>query len=200
MTTNVRTTDSELGARWGWRRVSHDLVHRRQRFRQVVGFSLIFALTIFGRPTPHLLAWGAGVVAIGALIRLWASGCVKKNQVLATNGPYALVRHPLYVGNLLVCAGFCLASGVWWSVPVAAAVLLLFYPPAVRYEDQKLRKLFPGQWEPWAARTRALIPGAPSDSLRATWSFRQSLIENGEPIYAAIFAACLWFLYTRLQG
>lgn len=198
MPTDATTTRRGLGARWGWRKVSHDLVHRRQRFRQVVGFALIFALTLLGEPTGSLFWPGAAAVSAGGLIRLWASGCVKKNQVLSTHGPYALVRHPLYVGNLLVCAGFCLASGVWWSVPTAAAVLLLFYPPAIRYEDQKLRGLFPDQWEPWAARTRALIPGAPTGPLRSSWSLRQSLLANGEPVYAAIFAACLAVLFTRL--
>lgn len=192
--------DPSAAARYSPRRIARDLLHRRQRFRQVAGFALIFLLTWLGEPRASLFWPGVALVAAGATFRLWASGCVKKNRVLATEGPYALVRHPLYVGNVLICAGFCFASGQWWSAPVAAAVLLLFYPPAIRYEDQKLRELFPDQWEPWAARTRALIPGMPQGRgrLRTSWSFRQSLIENGEPIYALIFAACLWLLATRL--
>ena len=144
MASEASTTGEEhlLATRYSPRRIGRDLLHRRQRFRQVAGFALIFALTLLGEPRASLFWPGVVIVAAGSLFRLWASGGVKKNQVLATDGPYALVRHPLYVGNLLICAGFCFASGVWWSAPVAAVVLLLFYPPAIRYEDQKLRKLF----------------------------------------------------------
>jgi protein-S-isoprenylcysteine O-methyltransferase Ste14 len=137
------------------------------------------------------------------LVRMWASGYVMKNEVLATVGPYARVRHPLYLGNLLICAGFCAASGLWWSVPLALLVLLTFYPDAIRYEDQKLRRLFPGDWDRWAEVTPALVP-----RLRAyrgngepvPWSLGRSLLRNGEPLHILLLAGCLWFLHHKLGG
>jgi protein-S-isoprenylcysteine O-methyltransferase Ste14 len=147
---------------------------------------------------------GAGLACLGMLVRLAASGFVMKNETLATNGPYAFVRHPLYVGNILICVGFCFASGVWWSAPFAIATLLLFYPDAIRYEDQKLQRLFPGQWERWSAETRALLPrlnpylagGEPTR--RSSWSLRLSMMRNGEPVHIVIMGACLIYLYTLL--
>ena len=137
-------------------------------------------------------------------MRLWASGFVRKNQVLATNGPYARVRHPLYTGNLLICLGFCLASGLWWAWPVGAAFVLLFYPTSIAYEDRKLQRLFPQEWEPWARVTPAIVPSlkptpaASSEDYR--WSFGQSLMKNGEPIYVAVLAGCLFWLWRLLPG
>src|SRR5262245_40154952 len=129
--------------RVGWRRIAHDLRHRRRRYRQFVGVTFVVWMTLVGRPLEGLLVLGAVLAALGMLVRLWASGYVMKNEVLATVGPYGYVRHPLYVGNVLICAGFCAASGLWWSVPVALVLLLVFYPETIRYEDKKLCRLFP---------------------------------------------------------
>lgn len=191
--------------RSGLGKALHDLGHRRRRFRQFMGAVFVIVVTVLGDPTPTLLNIGAALAILGMIVRLMASGFVMKNEVLATTGPYGFVRHPLYVGNLLICAGFCFASGVWWSVPFAAAVLLLFYPDAIQYEDQKLRRLFPGQWERWAAETRALLPrlrayrdaqasGDPQQ--RASWSLRLSMMRNGEPVHIVVMGACLIYLYT----
>jgi protein-S-isoprenylcysteine O-methyltransferase Ste14 len=179
-----------------------DLQHRRRRFRQLMGAVFVLVVTLLGAPTLMLLNVGAGLACLGMLVRLAASGFVMKNEVLATNGPYAFVRHPLYVGNLLICAGFCFASGVWWSVPFAIATLLLFYPGAIRYEDQKLQRLFPGQWDRWSAETRALIPRfspyhATGETLqRSSWSLQLSMMRNGEPLHIVVMGACLFYLYT----
>lgn len=186
--------------RKGLEKVLYDLVHRRQRFRQLFGAVFVFLLTLAGEPTPALLGFGAIFVLLGMAVRMWASGCVKKNRVLATSGPYAFVRHPLYVGNILICAGFCITSGLWWSVPLGIVLLLLFYPPAIAYEDQKLRGLFPDQWDGWAIKTPALLPrlSAWEQAKGAEWSWKQSLYKNGEPIYVAVMVGCLAFLWTQL--
>ena len=146
---------------------------------------------------------GSVLVALGEGIRLWASGHVKKDAELAVDGPYGYVRHPLYVGNILIVSGFAIACGqAWWALPTAAIFLALFYPSAIASEDDKLRQLFPGQWEPWARRTRALLPRLTpyGQGGFGGWSLRQSLIENGEPVYAALMALGLAVLHARLAG
>jgi protein-S-isoprenylcysteine O-methyltransferase Ste14 len=187
----------------GLRALLFDLRHRRRRFRQAVGVVFVLVLTYFGQPTPLLLAVGAAVALLGMAVRMWASGFVLKNEVLATHGPYAHVRHPLYVGNVLICVGFVLASGVWWAAMAALALLLFFYPQTIRYEDQKLRRLFPDVWDAWARQVRALwprvtpyrAPGVPAES---RWSLKLSMVRNGEPLHVILLVACLVFLYRRL--
>ena len=46
----------------------------------------------------------------GLALRAWAAGCLAKNQQLATGGPYAYTRNPLYLGTLLVAAGLSIAA------------------------------------------------------------------------------------------
>jgi len=183
----------------------YDLIHRRRRFRQLLGWAFVFGVTIFGSPTVPALFWsGVAVSGLGMLMRLWASGFVRKNQELATNGPYARVRHPLYTGNLLICLGFSLACGAWWAWPVGIAFVALFYPTSIAYEDKKLRGLFPDVWEPWAKVTPAIVPRLSRSEVASddsySWSFKQSLFANGEPIYVAVMVGCLWWLWRMLPG
>lgn len=168
--------------------------------RQLLAIGLIALFAAFGRPVMAWLFW-AGVVmlTLGVLVRLWASGHVKKNKQLATNGPYALVRHPLYVGNILMLVGFATAGQVWWMLPLTVLFIWFYYPPAVDYEDRKLHRLFGQAWEQWRETTRALLPSRPRGAgLGGKWSFKQSLVGNGEPVIVAFAAFCFFVLFTRL--
>ncbi len=91
--------------------------------------------------TAHISEWsfrlGAVLVLLGEAVRVWADGYVGHLKVnatdgkattpkighLITGGPYAYVRHPLYVGSFLIGAGFCVATA---SVPMAIGGLVLF--------------------------------------------------------------------------
>ena len=184
---------------FGFERFLHDIRHRRDRYRQFIGILFVFLVSAVGRPEHLLLAFGTLFVLLGIGVRLWASGHIKKNKDLATDGPYAYVRHPLYVGNILLGVGFCLGSGLWWSYPLFALILIGFYPQAIRHEDDKLHRIFGQQWESWQKRTRALIPHLSADGASAgQWSFYQSLRQNGEPVIALVLLACLYYLYLRL--
>jgi protein-S-isoprenylcysteine O-methyltransferase Ste14 len=165
-------------------------------------FAVVFVLLVayFSQPVMAMLIAGSVVVVVGTLIRLWASGHVKKNKVLATDGPYAYVRHPLYVGNILILLGFSMASMLWWAWMLMVFLIWFYYPPAISYEDAKLRDYFGEQWEKWSRNTRALIPnfGNRAGSTGSEWSFRQSLFQNVEPLIVVYIAVCMYLVYTRL--
>ena len=182
---------------FGLRRFIGDIRYHRERFRQFLGIAFIILVSVAGSPEQTVYLIGAVLVIVGSAIRLWASGHVKKNKVLATTGPYAFVRHPLYVGNLALLFGFALASGLWWAILLLIGFLLAFYPPAIRYEDAKLQRKFGEQWEQWRTKTRALIPRLTpyQPGQRGSWSFKQSLRQNGEPIIALFLLFCLYILY-----
>lgn len=165
-------------------------------------FAVIFVLLVswLGDTEQNLLIAGAVVASFGEIIRLWASGHVKKNKQLATDGPYAYVRHPLYVGNILIVIGFSIACNLWWSYVLMVALLLFYYPPTISYEDNKLKKIFGDEWVQWSQNIHALIPtfGKKSGSISSEWSFKQSLMGNLEPVIAAYLIGCLYLLYTTI--
>jgi protein-S-isoprenylcysteine O-methyltransferase Ste14 len=183
----------------GLRKFIHDIQHRRDRYRQFIGIAFLLLVTAAGNPKAFLFWPGLLLASAGMAVRLWASGHIKKDKALATDGPYGYVRHPLYVGNILLGIGFSLACGLWWGFPLFVGILAVFYPPAIKSEDEKLRRLFTEEWENWRMHTRALIPhfktgGNPGGS----WSFYQSLRQNGEPVIALLLLACLYYLYLKL--
>lgn len=159
-------------------------------------FAVLFVplVALLGTTQALALIVGSALALVGELIRLWASGHVKKNKVLATDGPYAYVRHPLYVGNILILLGFSIASMLWWSYVLMAFLLWFYYPPAISYEDNKLRNIFGAEWENWSKDIHALIPTfkRKAGTTSSEWSFKQSLMQNGEPV---IFLYLVVFMY-----
>jgi len=127
------------------------------RLRVTCGFIMVAAFAWFSRPDARSLAFGLPVSALGLGLRAWATGHVEKNIKLAESGPYAYVRNPLYLGTLLVAAGFAIASRQWALGALFAVVFLFIYLPAIELEEQHLRKLFP-EFTAYAARVPALWP------------------------------------------
>ncbi|HXC64947.1 MAG TPA: methyltransferase, partial [bacterium] len=80
------------------------------RLRVPSGFLLVAVFAWFSQPTAQWLAVGVPISLAGLALRAWAAGCLAKNQQLATGGPYAHTRNPLYLGTLLVAAGLVIAS------------------------------------------------------------------------------------------
>ncbi|MCG5547274.1 methyltransferase family protein [Halorhodospira halochloris] len=179
------------------------LTTKRHKARQALGILLLILTVVVSAPqSASLFVVGTILAGIGIMIRLWGAGHLKKDKELAQDGPYAFVRHPLYVGNTLIITGYLAAAQIWWLVPIAIAFGLLYYPPAIRKEDSKLRKRFPEQWEAWGTKTHALIPKLqPEGELNIhNWSFSQSLRANGEPIIAAFLILGLVVMGSRIFG
>lgn len=170
--------------------------------RQILGLLLSVYFTVIAQPVPSALYVATAFVVIGVVVRMWASGFIMKNKELATNGPYALVRHPLYVGNILIVYAFAGASGLWWTFLVATAFFVFYYPPAIEYEDRKLCAIFGDAWRDFAEHTPALLPAMGGDGrkrdLGGHWSFRTSMAANVEPVIAVFLLACFFYIYTRL--
>ena len=170
----------------------------QEAMRQGLGLALMPFLAWLSRPTPLPFMVGAFIVVLGCLVRIYASGYIVKNQQLATDGPYALVRHPLYTGNLLVLIGFTLASGQWWAPLVAIAFWWFYYPAAIEYEDRKLHRIFGAPWEQWSRTVPAVIPRGFRPMGPASWSFMTSVRQNAEPIVIAFTLICIGWIGTRV--
>jgi protein-S-isoprenylcysteine O-methyltransferase Ste14 len=141
------------------------------RLRVPFGFALAVAFAWFSAPDPRSLAWGAPLAAMGLGLRAWAAGHLAKNQRLATGGPYACVRNPLYLGTALAAAGFAIAARQALLVAAFAAVFALVYLPAIQLEEQYLRELFP-EYPAYAQRVRMLWPRVPPRGFRGGFDWR----------------------------
>jgi protein-S-isoprenylcysteine O-methyltransferase Ste14 len=129
-----------------------------QRLRVPLSFACAALFLLFARPRPVTLLAGATISVFGLLLRAWASGHIRKNSLLATSGPYAHTRNPLYLGNFLLGLGFTIGSG-WWPLGLLFAVLFLgIYLPVMRVESETLARLFGESYQRYARGVPIFLP------------------------------------------
>jgi protein-S-isoprenylcysteine O-methyltransferase Ste14 len=85
---------------------------------------------------------GIAVCFIGATIRFWASGYLRKDTRPAVGGPYAFVRNPLYLGTYLMALGTALAVEAWVLLAVCSVIFAVIYHFIIQDEEIKLREIF----------------------------------------------------------
>ncbi|HEY1766866.1 MAG TPA: isoprenylcysteine carboxylmethyltransferase family protein [Terracidiphilus sp.] len=116
-----------------------------RRTRVPLGF-LAAALYLFElwqrAPQPAAIAWSLALVLPGLWLRGYASGYVKKNRELTMTGPYAYTRNPLYLGSILIAAGFAVALLSWPVAVVLAFGFAVIYIPVIASEESFLNASF----------------------------------------------------------
>ncbi len=174
-----------------WQRVA-------RRIRVPLGFATaaLYLFELWRRaPQPVAVAWSLALVLPGLWLRGYAAGYVKKNRELTVSGPYAYTRNPLYLGSILIAAGFALALLSW---PVAAALAVMFlviYIPVIVSEERFLRATFAG-FDEYCHRVPRLIPRPmAARSGDGSGSFSFTLYVKHREYNAAIGTA---FLYLSL--
>ena len=123
-----------------------------------LGFVCAALFFVLGRPVVLTLAIGGTVALIGLAIRAWASGYLRKNDELATSGPYAHTRNPLYLGSFLIGLGFSVAAGRWYLDLLFGALFMGIYFPVMRVESATLRKLFGERFERYQRAVPLFVP------------------------------------------
>lgn len=131
---------------------------------------------------------GMALMAAGLLIRFWASGYIKKSRVLATDGPYALTRNPLYVGNFLLGLGVVVASSHPGLILYYIATFVILYLGTMGEEEKVLEEKFGSAYAAYKAAVPAFFPSLSSykKSEKKGFDIRQSF-KNGEFIRIAGF-------------
>ncbi len=109
-----------------------------------------------------LLLVGAALSTWAVVVNDWFSAVVRlqtdRGQVVVTSGPYRIVRHPGYLGSILIYTGVALALGSVWALGVVVALVGVLVVRTAR-EDRLLREHLSGYRE-YAARVRSrLVPG-----------------------------------------
>jgi protein-S-isoprenylcysteine O-methyltransferase Ste14 len=128
-----------------------------RRARVPLGFLLAAFYLWLARPTPYSMVGGGVISTLGLGIRAFASGTVRKNEQLATTGPYAYTRNPLYLGSIIMAAGFAVTARSWVVGVVLIVMFLAIYLPVIRGEEAFLRERFP-EFVEYEQRVPRLIP------------------------------------------
>src|SRR5581483_2922923 len=128
-----------------------------RKIRVPLGFLLAAAYLWLAHPSLKSIVAGSLIVIPGLILRGIASGFVQKNTQLTMAGPYAHTRNPLYLGSVILAAGFAVAARSLWIAIIFLALFLLIYVPVVRSEEDFLRAHFP-EFNDYARRVPRFVP------------------------------------------
>jgi protein-S-isoprenylcysteine O-methyltransferase Ste14 len=157
-------------------------------------------------PSPFLIGSGVGVTIVGELLRLWGVhhiGAISRTRSerlgpLVASGPFALIRNPLYVGNIALWVGFALAARLVWLAAIVLVLLALEYHAIVRWEESLLESRLGTEYRDYAARVPRWIPRVHRDDrglrrAREGFSLRATLFsERGTFVAIALGYLVLW--------
>ena len=128
------------------------------RWRVRIGYPVAVLYWLLAKPTHHWIAMGAAVAGFGILIRAIAAGHLSKDRELATAGPYARTRNPLYLGSAFLAAGFAIAGHSWYAGSLIATYFAVFYYAVMRNEEQALHNRFGTVFDEYAAKVPLFLP------------------------------------------
>ena len=126
---------------------------------------------------------------------------------LNTRGMYSVMRHPLYLGNLLITLGAVSMIEVWWLGVVVALVFSLYYERIIVAEEAFLEARFGDRFREWAGRTPAFVP-APQRwrTPRRPFSVRKVVANESATLAQIVVAvtlihlACDWAIWRQIYA
>jgi protein-S-isoprenylcysteine O-methyltransferase Ste14 len=168
----------------------------------LAGLPLIAALLLAPAPraAPRLAA-GFALAALGVALRAWCTVFNRYAQgdrkTLATGGPYAWMRNPLYLANTLVLLGAATLAGPGWLIPLTAVWAFLVYEQVVRHEERRLARKYGGTWDDYRRSVPRWVPRLhlpPGASPRAF--LRALLVQSRSLLLLLPFLAKAWALHS----
>lgn len=176
-----------------------DLIYRWRIRANLI--CLILSL-LLARPKLYFFFAGLGLTLLGLLLRAWASGHLSKEKILAISGPYKYTRNPLYLANLIIGLGVMTASHSGWVLLVFCLNFIIFYPVAVLVERERMRRIFPHQYDKYSRKVPLFFPTLkPTDNAsdhRFSWKYYYKNRELRTVIAALIFWTLLTLKYIFL--
>jgi protein-S-isoprenylcysteine O-methyltransferase Ste14 len=134
--------------------------------------AVVFLLLILAKPTVLTILLGLPFIVGGAGIRIWSSGYIDKNKALIMDGPYALIRHPLYMGNFVIGLGFAIMAGEFSLLLVFLCAFGIIYLSTIMEEEKYLQELYGQQFSEYVREVPRFIPrlaGKNKDHMTFEW-------------------------------
>lgn len=137
------------------------------RLRSLTPIPFILIVVYYARPTFTSALAGSLPLILGELLRLWAVGyaggttrsrTLNAASDLVTTGPYAHVRNPLYLGNLLLSLGVCIIANVYWMITVLLVGYFVQYLPIIASEETYLRNFCGAAYQTYYTAVPRFIP------------------------------------------
>ena len=129
-----------------------------REYRILLSGLIALVMLYLSRPVLGAILMGLPIVLLGEMIRTWSSGHIKKNKELATDGPYAYTRNPLYLGSSLIGLGFVVMFNSLWDFLIFAFAFSAIYWGVIRSEEEDLTRTFGDDFTRYVQNVPRFIP------------------------------------------
>lgn len=129
---------------------------------------VVMIITFYNEMEDDFIIWplGIAIIFIGFLIRLWATKHIgrrtslmrKKGKILVKTGPYAIVRNPLYIGNIIIATGLSILSELIWLTPFVMLYFFALYHFVILYEEKRLSERWGDEYLAYFNKVPRWIP------------------------------------------
>ena len=163
-------------------------------------WTLLFIAILFmvRKSEPRIIFAAIIIILAGQLWRCWAAGSIGlyrgekvKAVKLATKGPYALMRNPLYFGNFLIGLGWSLIAGYGAVLIFLISFFILYVKIIIPYEEKFLSQKFGSEYLNWKSKTGMFWPNSKPENLK---------ILKGDFDLKVLFKSEIHTLITTLAG
>ena len=191
--------------------VSRHFAHNRILWSRV-GLVLTLFVAVFSAPPAYLDQWVRDVLELAGYVllvaaTLWRIWCLmfiggSKDGQLAVQGPYSVVRNPLYIGSFIGIVGFGLAVGLPLLSAGLAVAFGTLYPAVVEQEERRLREIFGERFERYCERVPRWMPrwslyDEPENIVVSTARVRHGMLDGMWYLWAFAFTELLGALHER---
>ncbi len=139
------------------------------KYRSYTPLPFVFAMILFMQPTLLSMVLGFIVAALGEAVRVWSVGYAGSEtrttsgvggSNLVTQGPYAIIRNPLYWGNIMIYAGVGIMSNALfpWLVIIAFLYFVFQYYAIILNEEEYLRNTYKDEFETYCSHVKRFLP------------------------------------------
>jgi len=179
-------------------------------FAYIPPFSFM-AITFYKEWEDDFIVWPLGIIIIlvGALIRLWATKHIgrrmpwmkKKGKQLIKTGPYAIVRNPLYIGNIIIATGLSILSELIWIVLLIIMYLFILYHLVALYEEKKLLERWGEEYSTYLSEVPRWIPNLKGLNLAKSGGFKwwDAVRSETPSVYVCLLAIFIFMMKELLS-
>lgn len=126
--------------------------------RAAIEFFLVLITLTVADPTSASLQIGAAICFLGGVFRFWSAGFGYRGGQHLLLGPYRFLRHPYYLGTMLVLIGLAVASRHVVSVLAALGVIVVVFRKRMIEDDKRLSAALGPIYDEYRQRVPALVP------------------------------------------
>lgn len=139
------------------------------KYRSYTPLPFVFCMILFMDPTLYSILTGICVVLLGEAIRVWSVGYAGSEtrttsgvggSNLVTQGPYSLIRNPLYWGNIMIYSGFGIMSNALFPylLIIAFAYFVFQYYLIIINEEDYLRQTYKEEFDEYCKHVKRFLP------------------------------------------